>query len=57
MSLSADAVEAVEPPNSVPSNGRFATSSQNYAAGFPELDDPEWLEDAADRLAAERAAS
>lgn len=47
------ATEAVESPNSVPTNGRFETSTDNYSAGYPASEFPSWLKDATDRFHAE----
>lgn len=51
------AIESVPGPNTVPTNGRYESSSDNYAAGYPEIAEPQWLLDVADRMAAQHASS
>jgi len=37
---------AVPMPNSVPTGERFATSTESYACGMPNIPPPQWLKDA-----------
>lgn len=45
---------AVPAPNSIPTGSRFETSAESYAAGFPDVPEPQWLRADATRMASER---
>jgi hypothetical protein len=48
---------SVEGPNSSPTGSRIDTFTGNYAAGFPDTPDPQWLLDEAERFRLQRLAS
>lgn len=47
---------AVRAPNPVPTGSRFLTSTESYCAGYPNIEEPQWLKDEALRVRQERAA-
>lgn len=48
---------SVDGPNSAPTGSRVYTFTGNYAAGFPDIPDPQWLLDDAERFRLQRLAS